>query len=79
MSPSPWNLNKATASPNEWEWHLCRRADFTCKLWPGNRQALYERGLTVDEAMRETYPDWCPPRSEPESRKEATDGESERG
>jgi len=39
---------------------LCRRADFTAKIWPGNRQELYESGLTVDEAMLKTYPEWKP-------------------
>jgi hypothetical protein len=55
-----WTASKADTGFDRWNWLLCRRADFTAKIWPGNRQELYESGLTVDEAMLKTYPEWKP-------------------
>jgi hypothetical protein len=57
---SPWLLSKDNADFSKWNYYLCRRADFTGKLWPSNRASLYEQGLTVDEAMHQTYPEWRP-------------------
>ena len=56
----PTKDTKDTMGFSQWSWLLCRRADFTAKLWPSNRQELYDSGLTVDEAMLKTYPDWKP-------------------
>jgi hypothetical protein len=55
-----YDSTKETMPFDRWNWLLCRRADFSARLWPTNRSEMYEEGLTITQAMLKAYPDWSP-------------------
>lgn len=59
-----YDSTKADVPYMRWWWIVCRRCDFSGRLWPSRELCveMYDAGLTVTEAMLKAYPDWSPGR-----------------